>query len=164
MSVFLDKSRKIKAININKILRKVLSDKVIQETILDFNRKDQLFLKGEDAEGVKLGDKSGGYSPTTIQLSIEEKGSAVFNYKGASSTKTVGGSPILFNDGDFYDTFKINIGSNYFTITANPIKDNNNLFDDFGANIVGLQQESKNKLTDLIKDVFISTIKREATK
>jgi len=98
----------------------------------------QLFNLGEDSLGVRLhGETSligGEYSPSTLK---DKRG------KGQQLTP-----PTLKDTGAFYDSFKVVAFKGGFRIEANPIKDDTNLFDEFGEEIVGLNKENLDLLTE----------------
>lgn len=137
----------------NAMFTAVLSDKGLQEWILNLNRS-QLF-KGEDSLGVQLKDIGGGYSFTTEFLSSGKS----FSFLGASKTKLQGESPFLLDTGEYYDSYELILGNGFFTIDSNPIKENTNLDKEWGGNLEGLQQENLNLLIDVIRKKFIQEVR-----
>lgn len=109
------------------IWRRVFSDVRFQKWILDLIRKDQLFEAGVDENGEIIGF----YSPTTEAI---------------NPTKKAGTHYTLFDTGDFYKSMVIYLGTNFFDIEADPIKDNENLFEKYGEGIIGLTENSREKL------------------
>ena len=130
----------------NKIMREVWSDENVQEFIIKLNTEDQLFDKGVDSDNKDLGD----YAPFTVEK------------------KKLQGLPYdritLFDSGDFYGSFDVIPNNEGFKITADPVKESSNLFQDFGEQIVGLTAESKQKLRDRILEVVINEIRYEITR
>jgi len=129
-------------ISINSLIKQVLQNKELQDKILDLNRIKQLYEKGIDSTGESLKDIGGnwqtesGYSPFTLDIK-EAKGQRTAN--------------ITLNDtGEFYRSFEITIGDDAFYLDANPIKDDTNLFDEWGEDIVGLTDESRQTLIDWV--------------
>lgn len=112
----------------------------VRTFILERNRKGQLFEKGIDALGKSLGE----YSNFTINQKIDD---------GLPHDRIT-----LFQDGDFYETFDIIIFKRSFEIIADPVKPDSNLFDEFGVDIVGLTEESKELLSIFIKPFLIRKI------
>lgn len=112
------------------------TDRELQDRILDLNRMDQLFNKGIDSTGKLLSDIGGNYSPFTIEV---KKG------KGLPFAHVT-----LFDTGEFYDSFELMVTQTFIDITANPIKDDTNLFTEWGKDILGLTEESKEILLDLL--------------
>ena len=113
----------------------VFSDKQFQTWILDLIRDDQLMEKSVDENGKPLTNRENGrttYSRLTEELS--------------NGRKKEGDPYNLFDSGDFYKSMVILLGTNYFEIDADPIKENANLFTKFGEGIIGLTEESLEKL------------------
>lgn len=106
----------------------VFSDKEFQVWILDLIRDDQLMEKGVDETGQIIGY----YTRYTEELT--------------NGRKRAGEPYNLFDTGDFYKSMVILLGTNYFEIDADPIKENANLFTKFGEGIIGLTEESLEKL------------------
>lgn len=106
----------------------VFSDKQFQTWILDLIRDDQLMEKGVDETGKVIGT----YSWATQNI--------------YNSSKIEGEHYTLFDTGDFYKSMVILLGTNYFEIDADPIKENANLFTKYGEGIIGLTEESLEKL------------------
>lgn len=127
----------------DEILRKILLDPLTQAYIIDLNTQEQLFEQGIDSLGNSLGE----YSDFTVEVK---------KLKGQRFDHIT-----LRDSGDFYNSFQVNVGKNFFVINADPIKDDTNLFTEFGVDIVGLTDTSKNELSLFIKDFFIEeTLKR----
>ncbi len=121
------------------LLRNFVSIPVVQTFILDLNRRDQLFNKGIDSKNRALGV----YAPSTIN-SKQERGVPVPSDFHIT----------LFDTGEFYSTFVIIPGKDFFEIDANPIKEGDNLFDDFGEDIIGLNDENLQVLIDFFKETI----------
>lgn len=134
----------------NELLNLVLSNRDLQKKILDLNRIGQLYDKGIDSQGVSLKDIGGdhltasGYAPFTISVK-EAKGQRTDHIT-------------LRDTGAFYESFFIVLGAEEFYIEANPIKDDTNLFREWGEDILGLTDESKEQLIQWIKDAIIPKI------
>jgi hypothetical protein len=133
-------------LNANNIVFEVIgSSKEIQEEILDLNRINQLFKKGIDSnEGDlnKMTQSGFGYS----QFTIEKK-----RKKGQPTDRVT-----LFDTGEFYKSFRLTVHSTYMQISADGQKDESNLFDDFGNDIVGLTEES----ISLIKSKILPDVQK----
>ena len=128
--------RKFRKFDLDKILSRVWRNPRVQKFIIDLNTKKQLFEKGEDSEGGSLGD----YSAFTIQIKVS-KGQRVDHIT-------------LRDTGAFYETFKVFVFSKGFKIEAKGQKEDSNLFDDFGENIVGISEESLFKLCEFIRPFY----------
>lgn len=121
------------------LLRNFVSIPAVQTFILDLNRRDQLFNKGIDSKNRALGV----YTPFTIN-SKQERGVPVPSDLHIT----------LFDTGEFYSTFVIIPGKDFFEIDANPIREDSNLFDDFGEDIIGLNDENLQVLIDFFKETI----------
>ena len=115
----------------------------LQNNIIKLNTIDQLFNEGVDSLGYSLGE----YSPFTVELK---------KIKGHPTDRIT-----LKDTGDFYRTFKVEVKDDSFFINANPIKDDSNLFDDFGSEIVGLTEENQIKVSKTILDNTIKYIRKQ---
>lgn len=109
------------------VWRRVFSDPRFQKWILDLIRKDQLFEAGVDENGEIIGF----YSPVTEAINPIKKAGTPYT---------------LFDTGEFYKSMVILLGTNFFEIDADPIKDNDNLFEKYGEGIIGLTEASREKL------------------
>jgi hypothetical protein len=131
------------------ILFTILKRDDIQFFILQLNRQSQLFAKGENSEGEKLFDIGGGYSDLTIQLKSD---------KGLPTDKAT-----LFDEGDFYESFKIFVSKTQIEITANPFKDGVSLFERWGEEVLGLNEESLDKLRERVLPLIQEEVLRILT-
>jgi len=120
----------------------VFSDKDFQTWILDLIRDDQLMEKGVDETGKIIGT----YSWATQNI--------------YNSSKIEGEHYTLFDTGDFYKSMLILLGTDYFEIDADPIKENANLFTKYGEGIIGLTEESLEKLREETKRRYAIEIDR----
>ena len=140
--------RNTKRIKINRILNKILLDKVIQQRIISLNIFNQLFDEGINSVGVKLDVIGGEYSPYTIEA---KKG------KGQPVDRIT-----LRDTGAFYESFYITLGSTYFDINANPIKDGVDILKDrWGEDVLGLTSEIIELLGNILKPLIIEELKNE---
>jgi len=133
-----------KAIKLDEVKAwKFAIDVDLKKYIIKLNTIDQLFDDGIDS----LGDSLGEYSPFTVELK---------KIKGQPTDRIT-----LKDTGKFYKTFKIEVKNDSFFINANPIKEDNNLFDDFGDEIVGLTEENQIKVSKIILDNTIKYIRKQ---
>ncbi len=133
-----------KAINLDEVKAWYFAiDIDMQNNIIKLNTIDQLFNDGIDS----LGDSLGEYSPFTVELK---------KAKGQPTNRIT-----LKDTGDFYKTFKVEVKDDSFFINANPIKDDSNLFDDFGSEIVGLTEDNQKKISKTILDNTIKYIRKQ---
>lgn len=153
MDVLINLARKIQKLDQNDLLdRAINSDSEISEAILDLNREGQLFEKGINSEGESLKDIGGssftasGYSPKTLEIK-EEKGQRTENIT-------------LKDTGAFYDSFELNLSKNEIYIEANPIKDDTNLFTEWGEEIVGLTEQSTSRIKGIVLTPFLEAVRK----
>lgn len=143
-------------LDINKLINKILKDRKFQEYILDLNRVDQLF-QGIDSKGKELD----GYAPYTEVLNAGVR----FTYKGERRSKSAGTPIFLYDTGEFYGSFVINIGGDYFEIDADPIKVNEetgevtDLFLNFGVDILGLTDDNLQILINVLTEKITEAIR-----
>ena len=135
-----------KSISSELIWRSVFNDAKFREWILDLVRKDQLFNQGIDEDG----DIIGFYSEWTELINPEK----------------VAGTPYtLFDSGDFYKSMYLVVLKDSFVIDADPIKVDENgdvtdLFKKYGEGIIGLTDESKEKLAVEMEQRFIQEYRK----
>lgn len=127
------------------IVKDVLKEKSVQNEIEKENR-DQL-LSGENSEDVQLSTIGGSYSDLTLALHPEKVRNRVN----------------LFDTGKFHKSIKVKLNSDLFEIDADPIKiDENgrrtNLFDRWGEDILGLDDENLQTTINTLKDGLITGI------
>ncbi len=139
-----------KAINLDEVKAWYFAiDIDMQNNIIKLNTIDQLFNDGIDS----LGDSLGEYSISTIEGTSSYLGKKA---KGQPTDRIT-----LKDTGDFYKTFKVEVKDDSFFINANPIKDDSNLFDDFGSEIVGLTEDNQKKISKTILDNTIKYIRKQ---
>jgi hypothetical protein len=136
-----------------KIINAILNDKDFQEFIIRLNTKgeptSQLFEEGIDSLSISLGN----YAATTIE--------GTSSFEGKKDKGQRFDHITLEDTGEFYKSFKIEVSNGGFKMTANPVKDNSNLFDDFGENIVGLTKENLQIVIDAIREKIILSIREQ---
>ena len=126
---------KFKQLDADKMAYQLTRTGNFQDLVIELNTEDQLFDKGQNSKGESLSDIGGNYSPITIEIS-KRKGRPK---KSASS--------INLNDtGDFYNSFRVTPFIGGFDIDADPIKDDTNLFSEWGVDIVGLNEQNLDKI------------------
>ena len=138
--------QKIADLEINDVGFKIASQKDVKDLVIRLNTKgektSQLFEFGEDSLGNSLGE----YSPFTVLEKIK---------KGQPDDRIT-----LKDTGDFYNSFIVVPYRGGFTINADPIKEENNLFTDFGIDILGLNDENLGILSEVYKDKVLEEIRR----
>lgn len=125
----------------------ILSDRAIIKQIEQWN-KEQL-LEGKNSLDIKLSDIGGNYSNVTLALNPDKVRDRVN----------------LFDTGEFHDSITVTVDRSLL-FTADPLKtDNNgnvsNLYNRWGTEIIGLNEENFNTLIFNLQDVLIREILRE---
>ena len=118
---------------------------IIRNWIEEANRKQ--LLTGKNSFDVKLSDIGGGYSDLTLQLNPNKQRDVVN----------------LLDTSEFYASITATVDSSLLEIDADPIKtDDNgkdtNLYDRWGEDIIGLNEENLQELIDTLKDKLIIEI------
>lgn len=108
----------------------VRGDRDIQITILDLNRMDQLFDQGIRSDGTLIGL----YSPATEAIS--------------GGKKKAGTHYTMKDTGEFFRSFRVVPSKTFFEIVADGDKGDENLFDKYGKDLLGLTPESRDKLAE----------------
>lgn len=139
----IDKLQSVADLELNEVAFKIASEKEVKDLVIRLNTKDQLFGLGEDS----LGDSLGVYSPFTV----EEK-----KKKGQPTNRIT-----LKDTGEFYNSFVVVPYRGGFTIKANPIKEDSNLFDDFGDDIIGLNETNLSILREVYKEKTLELLKEK---
>ena len=137
--------------NVNKIINLLIEKRDFTELIIELNTDKQLYEEGIDSLGVSLGN----YAATTIE------GTA--NFEGRKSKGLRFDHITLFDTGQFYKSFEViirNENDAFFFIDADPMRDDTNLFDEWGADIVGLTDKSKEILGDKLKVELQKEVRR----
>ena len=142
----IDKLQSVADLELNEVAFKIASEKEVKELVIRLNtqgeKTSQLFELGEDS----LGDSLGEYSPFTVEKKKDK------NQPFDRIT--------LKDTGEFYNSFVVVPYRGGFTIKANPIKEDSNLFDDFGADIIGLNEVNLQILRDVYKDKVLEEIRK----
>jgi len=132
--------------DLNDVLYTLWNDNKVQNYIIELNTEgqptSQLYNLGVDSLGETLGE----YSDYTIQFKIED--GQRFDHITLKDT------------GDFYETFKVKPSKKGFQIIANPVKEDNNLFDEYGKDITGLTEDNKTLLLAFVKEDFNKEIEK----
>lgn len=130
--------------NINQLIFEINTREDSEDLIIYLNTEDQLFKNSEDAEGNFLGD----YSDFTAEL---KKG------KGQPFK-----SITLKDSGTFYNSFEVKATKKGdIIITADTIKNGDDLEDRFGNKLVGLNEENISIYREYFKNALLQLIRKE---
>lgn len=130
----------------------LFNNQEFRNLIIDLNTKSQLYQQGIDSNGISLNEytRNNGYSNYT---------KAIKESKGQPTDR------ITLNDtGEFYRSFRTKLFGSEIIIFANPNKEDTNLYDEWGADIVGLTDESLKTLADFAKILIIPYVKKTLQK
>lgn len=134
----------------DEVWKRVFLDKTLQNTIIvEYIQQDQLLNDHVDEKGQPLRNRDNGrttYSAATEMLS--------------NGRKREGDPYNLFDSGEFYKSMVFLLGKDFFEIDADPIKGNDNLFTKFGEGIIGLTEESKEKLRVELLERYDKEVRR----
>ena len=125
----------------DEIIEEITKQKETQEFII-FVLQEQLFQTGEDGKGVQIGM----YSPFTIEIKKR---------KGQPFDRVT-----LKDTGDFYDSYTITPIPGGFIIDANDEKEDKNLFDIYGDDILLPNQDSLDLIAEYYEEQLIEYIKK----
>lgn len=137
-------------VNINEdfIIKQLFKDSNFKKFILSRNIYSQLFDEGIDSAGKKLRSDFATfgqvYSANTINIK-QDKGQPVDRVT-------------LFDTGAFYASFRLELEGKNFIINANTIKEDSDLIEVWGPDILGLTNESLELVITLAREIIIPII------
>lgn len=155
MKALKDLAERIKSLSIDDLMRVLSQDKTFTDFIIELNTQKQLFDKGIDSTGKRLSDIGGEYSEVTLNIARD---------RGRSKKSE---SDINLNDtGDFYRSWKVFLDNNNdLQIEADSLKTSwdgtIDLLDRWGANILGLTEDSLEQLRLRAKLILIPYVKNK---
>ncbi len=128
------------SLDVDEIALEISKTNQFKRLVIELNTQRQLFDKGEDSTGRTLESIGGEYSPYTVNIKEE---------KGQPTDRVT-----LKDTGEFYSSFEVKPFFGGFIIDANPIKDDTNLFEDWGEDVVGLNDENLELIIKYYLDAF----------
>lgn len=128
------------------VWKEVFKDEQFKTEILDWIRWDQLYNEGVDEFGQIIGT----YSRYTEILNPEKQEGTPFT---------------LYDTGEFYNSLMIEVFNDYIEINGDGLKvdefgQTTDLFEEYGYEIIGLTDESKEKLAQELIERFNIEYKR----
>jgi hypothetical protein len=123
-----------------------LNEEFTQQEIIRLNQ-EQLYEEGIDSEGFELDNTDnfytlpGVYSQFTVQLK-KEKGQRYDHIT-------------LQDTGAFYASFHVIVDRDAFTLDANDLKDGTHLFHVYGEDVMGLTEFNKERVKNVILDLYL---------
>lgn len=122
-----------------------LNNDDVTDFVIYLNTEEQLYSRGVDSEGAQL---SPPYTPLTVEIK-KEKGQR-FDHVTLKDT------------GQFYESFKVTaIKSGDLVIEADAQKEDNNLIDKYGEDVLGLTEESLDRFREMVYEELINVIWKE---
>lgn len=126
------------------VFKLVLNNKQVKDLIINQNTNVQLRQKHVDSLGNTLFNQ---YSNRTFYGKGDELGRDGKPYE-------------VFNTGDYFDTFKIEVGEGYIIINSNPKKGEDSLFEMYTEDLEGLTDDSLTRLKELAKELYVNWIRK----
>jgi hypothetical protein len=137
--------------NVTQVLIKILEQKSTEKFIVNLNTRVQLYKDGENSEGVKLSTIGGSYKPSTIAI------------KKAQRPRRPTNRVTLYDTGKYHKTFTATpTASADFIIDSDPMKGSFDLFERWGEDVEGLNDENMNKVLDYLEAKFWAYIFRKS--
>ena len=138
---------KLARTNVTQTLVKILKKKSTVKFITGLNTKVQLFDQGEDSRGIELAAVGGSYALSTIRIKKKKR---------QPSNRIT-----LKDTGKFHKSFDIQVKPNAnFTITADTMKEGQDLTDRWGKDIIGLQDENVVLVMEFLEREFWKVVFR----
>jgi hypothetical protein len=134
-------ANQIKSLSVLDMIHELSEHPEFTDYIIELNTKNQLYDKGVDS----LGDRIGSYSAKTKQIKAE---------KGQITDHVT-----LLDTGAFYESFKVFLRGSDLVVSANTIKDTGDLIEKYGKEILGLNEDSLVLLRLRAKLILIPYIK-----
>lgn len=131
-------------LNVDDLAFEIAKQDTFQDLVIELNTEKQLFDKGEDSTGRTLESIGGAYSPFTVSIK---------QAKGQPTNRVT-----LFDTGEFYASWSVKPFKGGFIIDADPNKDDTNLFDEWGNEIVGLNEENLQTIINFFRDAVLEKI------
>jgi hypothetical protein len=132
------------ALDVDQLAFEIAQQGSFKDLVIELNTEKQLFDKGEDSTGRTLESIGGAYSPFTVSIK---------QAKGQPTNRVT-----LFDTGEFYASWSVKPFKGGFIIDADPNKDDTNLFDEWGNEIVGLNEENLQTIINFFRDAVLEKI------
>lgn len=132
------------ALDVDQLAFEIAQQGSFKDLVIELNTEKQLFDKGEDSTGRTLESIGGAYSPFTVSIK---------QAKGQPTNRVT-----LFDTGEFYASWSVKPFKGGFIIDADPNKDDTNLFDEWGNEIVGLNEDNLQTIINFFRDAVLEKI------
>jgi hypothetical protein len=131
-----DLIERVKSLDVKDLLFYVFSKDEVKQFVIDLNTRNQLFDEGVDSKDEFLGE----YAASTLVSKQRRFGSQFPEHI------------TLFEKGDFYKTWSVNVDKNgIITISADGQKEDIDLFEKYGKDVLGLTNDSIQLLIPFIQ-------------
>lgn len=137
-----------KTLDYSEGLAVVFDNPRVKQEIIRLNTEEQLF-EGVNAKGEFLDDIGGAYRPFTIAEKIRKN--QVYKHT------------TLFDTGEYYNSYTVKVDEFGITIGSDPVKDGDNLEDDYGSDLMGLTEDHQIKIFQFITNDYVNWIIVELT-
>jgi hypothetical protein len=134
-------ANRVKSLSVDDLIHELSEHTEFTDLIIELNTKNQLYDKGVDAKGERIG-------------SYSAKTKAIKDSKGEISDHVT-----LLDTGQFYESFRVYLSGSNLVITANTIKDTDDLMEKYGKDILGLNEDSLTILRTKAKEILIPYVK-----
>lgn len=141
MKAIANLAQRVKSISIDDMLHELSEHVEFTDYIIELNTKNQLYDKGIDAKGERIG-------------SYSAKTKAIKDANGEISDHVT-----LLDTGKFYESFRVFLQGSDLIISADTIKDTDDLIFKYGQDILGLNEDSLEKLRLKAKLILIPYVK-----
>lgn len=141
MKALVKLANNIKSLTVNDMIHELSEHPEFTDYIIELNTKNQLYDKGVNSQGERIGS----YSARTKQIKTE---------KGQITDHVT-----LLDTGAFYESFKVFLSGSDLVVSANTIKDTDDLIEKYGKEILGLNEDSLVLLRLKAKLILIPHIK-----
>jgi hypothetical protein len=135
----------ISKLSVNSLAFEVFKQKKIQSFVIDLNKDNQLFAKGEGVDGEVVGY----YSQLTSLINPSKKFNQPYNFK---------------DTGDMFRSFRVIVSKDGFVIEADADKLIDSDIIDKDSEILGLTDESKIELVKEITPFLIKEVREQIIK
>jgi hypothetical protein len=121
----------------------------VKAKIIQLNTQDQLYQQGIDSKGKKL--RSGSISAIINNEVYALMTIAIKEAKGQPTDRVT-----LKDEGDFYRSWSVEATDDEFIISAKTLKEDGDLIDDWGEDIIGLTDENLEIIIGMAREAVIN--------
>lgn len=151
-------ARNTRVLDVNAFWNEFFFQEDVQRFIIKLNTETQLFDEGIQATGEPLTSTNSSPGVYGIMAENENRGRS-FTVGGVTKTKIAGDQYFLYQEGDFFASFRINLNLTNFVIEAETQKPTNNLLNH--GEILGLSDESLQKVIEFFEAFLLVEIRNQ---